>query len=389
MTFDFTTLPDRRQTGSLKWEHYGQRDVLPMWVADMDFRSSPAIMDALHRRVDHGVYGYTEPPPETVEATLAYLQRVHQIEVDASALIYTPGLVPALNVLSLGLLAPDEEVLTCTPVYGPFLTAPEYQNRPLISVPLREDNGLWSFDMEALEATVTPHTRMLILCHPHNPVGRAWTKEELTEIAAFCEKHDLILASDEIHCDLILEPGREHLTMLRPEFGVQERTIGMFAPSKTYNLPGLACAFLLIPEVKLRTRVKRAMRGLLTEVNCLGYAGCAAAYNHGEPWRQELLSVLRSNRDYLIESVRTRMQPLKIWPVEATYLAWIDARGLGLKDPTRFFEEHGVGLSGGEFFGAPGFVRVNFGTPRNRLEEAAERMVKAVASVTKGDRIDQ
>ncbi len=382
-SFDFINPVSRIGTGSLKWERYGGRDVLPLWVADMDFRSAPEILEALRRRVEHGVFGYTVPYAEVEEVVCDYLKQRHGLAADHRSLHWVPGLVPALNVVCRAFGAPGDAVMTCTPVYPPFLSAPRNNGRELITVPLRRDHACWRFDFESMEAAVTPKTRVFILCNPHNPVGRVFEKEELDELVAFCDRHDLVLCSDEIHCDLILEPERRHVPALALSDEAARRTVALYAPSKTYNLPGLACAYAVIPEPRLRAAFKRAAQGFITEVNCFGYAGCAAAYRDGEPWRRELLRVLRGNRDLVYSFVAERIPSVRIHPMEATYLAWLDFGELGFESPAAYLERHGLGLSEGASFGesGAGWARLNFGCPRSVLESGLERLEKAVAAL--------
>ncbi|MCO5044354.1 MAG: PatB family C-S lyase [Kiritimatiellae bacterium] len=377
--FDFDHLPDRSNTGSLKWDRYREHDVLPMWVADMDFVSAPEIVAALRARAEHGVFGYTIPYEDAVRETLRYLERRHGVAAQADWLVWMPGLVPALNLICRAFGESGDAVMTCTPVYPPFLSAPIFQDRKRIAVPLRLDGARWSFDWDAMESAVTETTRLFILCHPHNPVGRVWRREELERLLEFCERRQLILVSDEIHCDLILDDVPWTATLALGERAAQ-RVITLHAPSKTYNLPGLACAYAVIPDAGLRTTFRRAARGIITEINAFGYTGCAAAYRHGEPWRQAVLAYLRENRDFLYSFVKERMPAIRMQPMEATYLAWLDVRALNLEHPHRFFEEAGVGLSSGVDFGAPGFLRLNFGCPRARLLTALERMARALDS---------
>ena len=377
MTYDFTNCPDRRGTGSLKWERYSGRDVLPMWVADMDFVSAPEIVAALQQRAAHGVFGYTIPPRSTVETVLEYLQTRHGVAATAEEIVWFPGLVPALNVACRAFVQPGEEVLTCTPVYPPFLSAPENAGVGLRKVDLVEKNGVWDVDFHALEDAVTPRTKLFIFCNPHNPVGRVFPEATVARLAEFCQKHNLVFISDEIHCDLVLD-GAPHVSGLR---FVGPKTVAMFAPSKTFNLAGLACAFLVIPDAATRRTFQRAARGLITEINAFGYAGCEAALRHGWPWRDQLLDVLRSNRDLVENFVTTVLPAIRTWRVEATYLAWLDTRELHLPNPAKFFEDHGVGLSDGVPFSAPaGFLRLNFGCPRSQLDEAFHRMAQALHS---------
>jgi cystathionine beta-lyase len=380
MTYDFTTCPDRRGTGSLKWERYAGRDVLPMWVADMDFVSAPEIIAALQERATHGVFGYTIPPKMTVETALEYLQTRHGVTATAEQIVWFPGLVPALNVACRAFVQPGEEVLTCTPVYPPFLSAPEQAGVGLRTVDLVENNGTWDIDFDALESAVTPRTKLFILCNPHNPVARVFPEATVARLAEFCRKHQLVLISDEIHCDLVLDklPHTSGLKFAGPD---GPPVVAMFAPSKTFNLAGLACAFLVIPDTATRRTFQRAARGLITEVNAFGYTGCEAALRHGWPWRDQLLDVLRANRDHMENFIATSLPGIRTWHVEATYLAWLDARELHRPNAAKFFEDHGVGLSDGIPFGAPaGFLRLNFGCPRTQLDEALARMAQALHS---------
>jgi cystathionine beta-lyase len=377
--FEFDTPLDRRGTASLRWEKYRDRDVIPLWVADMDFPAPAPVLDALQRRVAHGVFGYTLPDTDLVDAVRGHLSAQYGWAVEPEWLVWLPGLVCGLNVACRAVGDAGDAVLTTVPIYPPFLTAPLDSARQVQRVPLARDGELWVLDPEALEDAVTPASRLLLLCNPHNPTGRVLSREELEQVGAFCLRHDLVLCSDEIHCDLVLEPGLRHLpaAALSPELAA--RTITLMAPSKTYNLPGLGCAFAVIPDRRLRGRVRRAMAGIVPHVNLLGFTAAAAAYRQGEPWRRELVAYLRANRDRVRE-VLHRVPGLAVGPVEATYLAWIDARGLPVSDPAGFFEAAGVALSDGREFGAPGFVRLNFGCPRPLLERALGRMAAAVGA---------
>jgi cystathionine beta-lyase len=376
--FDFDTPIDRRNTSSEKWDRYAGRDILPLWVADMDFRSPPAVIEALHQRVDHGVFGYTAPPAELVETVLAMLQQEYSWQVEEEWLVWLPGLVCGLNVTCRAVGEPGDVVAIFTPVYPPFFSAPRNAGRELVSVPLVENNGHWEMDLAALERAITPRTRLLLLCSPHNPVGMVWNREEQLALLAVAERHDLVICSDEIHAGLVLDDDKRHIPFaaLSPE--AARRTITLNAPSKTYNIPGLGCSFAVISDSTLRKTFRRAMAGIVPHVNLLGYTAALAAYRDGEAWRQALIKYLRGNRD-LVSAMITGMPALKSWPVEATYLAWIDARGLGVDDPATFFEGAGVGLSDGAPFGAPDFVRLNFGCSRTLLYEALQRMKTALS----------
>lgn len=374
--FDFETVVDRRSSSSLKWDHYAEQDILPLWVADMDFSSPPPVLEALRQRVDHGIFGYTLAPASLVEAVQAHVQQQYGWHIEAEWLVWLPGLVTGLNAVCRAVGEAWDAVLTCTPIYPPFLSAPELMGRQTLAVPLVQEGSRWVLDIAAMERAITPKTRLLLLCNPHNPVGRVWSREELVAVAELAERHDLIICSDEIHADLILDADKQHLplAMLGPE--INRRTITLQAPSKTYNIPGLGCSYAVVSDADLRRRLTQAMEGIVPHVNLMGYVAAEAAYRHGEPWRLALLDYLCSNRSLVQQSVEA--MGLSMSPVEATYLAWIDVRQRGIEHPQRFFEAAGVGLSGGSAFGLPGFVRLNFGCPRSILVEALARMHKAL-----------
>lgn len=381
--FDFDAPIDRAGgafSDSTKWNKYAGRDVLPLWVADMDFAAPPAVLDALQRRVVHGVFGYGQPWPGLAVAVVGHLEREYGWTIDPAWIVWLPGLVTGLAVASRAVGAPGDAVLTATPVYPPFLHVPVEAGRRLAPVPLAHDGRRWVWDFAACdEALKAAKPALWLLCHPHNPVGRAWEADELRQIAALAEKHDVVVCSDEIHCGLILDPARRHLPFasLGPE--VARRTITLMAPSKTFNVPGLGCAFAIIPEARLRRDFRTAMHGIVPHVNILGLVACEAALREGEPWRRELVAYLGRNAA-AVEAFVAGQPALAATPVEATYLAWIDARGMGIADPARHFEAAGVGLSDGADFAAPGFVRLNFGCRRALLEEALARMGSALRS---------
>ena len=376
--FDFDTVIDRSNTGSEKWDRYAGRDIIPLWVADMDFRSPPPVIAALQERVAHGVFGYTHPTPGVVAAVLDHLQRDFGWQVDSDWLVWLPGLVCGLNVLCRAVGEAGDEVITFTPVYPPFMSAPTLSQRVTVKVPLLQQQGRWVADLDALERAITPRTKLLLLCSPHNPVGRAWSRAELLRFAAVAERHGLVLGSDDIHAGLILDEDTPHIPIatLAPE--IAKRTITLLAPSKTYNIPGLGCSFAVISDPLLRKAFVRAAGRIVPHVNIFGYTAAEAAYRHGEPWRRQLLAYLRGNRDLLLREINA-LPGLSMTPVEATYLAWIDVRETGIAKPGDFFEEHGVGLSDGADFGLPGFVRLNFGCSRSLLVEAVQRLRTALA----------
>ena len=382
MHFDFDTPIDRANSDSQKWRKYAGRDILPLWVADMDFAAPPAVLEALQQRVAHGVMGYAKPLPSLNEAVVDYCARRYAWKIDPSWIVWLPGLVVGLNVAAAAIGETGDEILTATPVYPPFMSAPVNQHRRSVRVPMVLRNARWELDWESLERAITSRTRALFFCSPHNPVGRAFTRDELEQVAAFCTRHNLVLISDEIHCDLVLDDVT-HVPLASLNDDIAARTITLMAPSKTYNIAGLGCSFAVIADAKLRHAFTRATQGVVPDVNVLALVACEAALRHGEPWRQALLAYLRGNRD-LIEGALARgeIPGVHATRVEATYLAWLNIEALQLTHAASFFESHGLGFSDGTPFGAAPdtYVRFNFGCRRELVEEALARLRRAVTS---------
>ena len=372
----FDQIIDRRNTDSIKWSKYAERDVLPMWIADMDFAAPPAVLSALHRRLDQGVLGYGHPWPSLVASVLDHLESEYAWRIEPEWIVWLPGLVTGLNVACR---AVEGDVMTAAPIYPPFLSAPRLAGKRLQRAELACTDGRWHFDHAALESAATETSGLFLLCHPHNPVGRCWRREELLDLAAFAERHDLIVCSDEIHCDLVLDADKRHIPFASLSDDIARRTITLMAPSKTFNIPGLGCAFAVISDPALRRRFHRTMDGIVPHVNVLGLAGCEAALRDAGDWRRELVGYLAASRD-LVKAAVDREKGVKMSHVEATYLAWIDVRELGLAHPAAHFEAHGLGLSDGADFGAPGWLRLNFGCPQATLATALERFSRACRS---------
>jgi len=380
MSFNFDDPVERAGTDSHKWARYAGRDILPLWVADTDFKSPPAVIEALARRVDHGVFGYGDPPAGLAETVVATCADEWDWAVDPSWLVWLPGLVSGINVTCRAVGKSGDGVATLTPVYPPFLKAPALMDRKLVTIPMAGGNTAgWSVDKGRLAAGIAGDCRLLLWCHPHNPVGRAWRREELEMVAESCLASRTIICSDEIHNQLILAEGVRHvpLATLGPE--VAARTITLMAPSKTFNVAGLSCSLAVIPDEGLRRRFRRAMAGIVPSVNVMGYVAALASWRDGGDWLAAQIEYLRANRDYLAERVG-RWDGVTMSSVEATYLAWLDVSALGPIDPVGHFENHGVGLSEGKDFAGPGCVRLNFGCPRATLREACDRLDKAVAA---------
>jgi cysteine-S-conjugate beta-lyase len=384
MPINFDELVERRGTDSGKWQFYGE-GILPMWVADMDFRSPEPVMRALHERIDHGVFGYGLDAPELKAAICARMERLHGWRIEPADILFLPGLVSGLNLICRAVGEVGDGVLVTTPVYPPFLSAPANQERLLHEAQLAvEQTGQllhYTLDEDALAAAIQPNTRLFLLCNPHNPIGRAYTRAELQRLAEISLRHDLTICSDEIHCDLLLA-GNRHLPIASLDPAIAQRTVTLLAPSKTFNLPGLGCSLAIVQNEQLRNQVKRAAAGLIPHVNILGLTAARAAYSEGEQWLAELLVYLTANRDFVLDFVQRHLPEVLTTVPEATYLAWLDCRALNLPhSPQRFFlEQAQVALADGAAFGrgGEGFVRLNFGCPRALLEQGLQQMAAAV-----------
>ena len=286
--FNFDEVIERRGTSSAKWDKYQGSDIIPLWLADMDFRSPPAVLDALHHRIEHGVFGYPSVPHELILTVLSMLLTAYGWKVDPEWLVWLPGLVTALNVVCRAAAADGEGVLTAVPVYPPFLSAPRLSGRLLTTVPLIREAGHWTLDFDRLESLITPLTRVFLFCNPHNPVGRVFNRDELTRLAMICARHDLTICADEIHCGLVLDPDKTHVPIATLDPAIAQRTITLMSPSKTFNLPGLGCAFAIIPDRRLRQKFQQTMDGIVPGVNLLGYVAALAAYRDSSDWHDSI-----------------------------------------------------------------------------------------------------
>lgn len=378
MTYDFDVPIPRKGSGCIKYDRRPELD--PFWVADMDFASAPEILEALHRRVDHGIFGYAQAHEGLNEAIDLYLATRRGVKVPREQIVHLGGLVPALSLAGRAFCKAGEALMTCTPVYPPFIGVHHDGAASLITVDHVEVGGRHEFDWAAMEAAVTPQTKVFLLCNPQNPLGRVFTKEEVERLARFCADHRLLLVSDEIHCDLVLDEEKTpHFSALELPDDLRQHTITLLSPSKTWNIAGLGYAFAVIPDDSIRRKFTAQRGHTLSEISALSYHAAEAAYRHGEPWRQQLLAYLRGNRAELDSFVARRMPSLQVVPGEATYLAWLDARGMGVDNPALHFEKKaGLFLSDGAFFGWPGWIRFNFGCPRARMLEGLEKMAKAL-----------
>ncbi len=382
MVSNFDELIDRRCSDSIKWNEYGD-DVLPLWIADMDFRSSDAIIRALHERIEHGVFGYACEPPALRGAIVARLHDRFHWDVPEDALVFLPGVITGFNLGCHSLTVPGEGILVQTPVYPPILQAYKHSHLRRDEMELtRRQDGSYEIDFDAFEAAICDDTRVFLLCNPHNPVGRVFYPDELVRMAEICLRKGITIISDEIHCDLIYS-GYQHtpIASLAPE--IEARTITLMAPSKTFNIAGLDCSFAIIPNAEMRRKFQAARQGIVGGVNLLGFTAAAAAYEHGQPWLSGMLAYLESNRDYLIDTIPQMLPGIQIGKPEGTYLAWLDCTRVNIPtSPSAFFLEHAkVAMNDGAAFGkgGDGFCRLNFGCPRKTLEQSLARMQTALA----------
>jgi cystathionine beta-lyase len=385
--YDFDLPYERRGTDSEKWKAFGN-EVLPLWVADMDFPAPPAVLQALHERVAHGIFGYGGVTAELSEAICHRLWEYYHWAVTPDQLLFLPGLVSGLNISCRAVCPPGAGVLVQTPIYPPFLSAPVNQGLHLNIAELfvtRSKQWLhYSIDYNAFEAAIQSHTRLFMLCNPHNPVGRCYTREELINLAEICTRNDLIICADEIHCDLLLE-NSSHLPIasLSPE--IAKRCITLMAPSKTFNIAGLYCGFAIIQNPSLRKQYQLAAQGIVPEVNLLGFTAALAAYKNGETWHKELMVYLNGNRNFFTDYVQEHLPMLRTTIPEGTFLAWLDCSATGIiGNQHEFFLNHAkVALNDGQRFGQGGndFVRLNFGCSRSTLTQALMQMKFALATL--------
>jgi cysteine-S-conjugate beta-lyase len=367
---------DRAGTWSTRWERYAGRDVIPLWVADTDFRAPPAVLDALSERIRHGVLGYTSAPDELRGAIVERLERLYRWRIEPGWIVFLPGIVPGLHLAARRLIPVDGHALVPVPVYQHLKQAPELAPREYSTVPLVLEGGRWVFDLDAFTQAISPKSSAFFLCNPQNPGGTVFTREELGRLAELTR--DLVIVSDEIHCELVLEEGKRHVPIasLGPE--VSRRTVTLMSPNKAFNTPGAGCAWAIIEDKNLRRMFSADLNAhALPSPSVTGYVAALAASRDCDAWLQAQIAYLRANRDR-VESVLGALPGLAMAHVEATYLAWIDCSRLGLENSFEFFLKHGVALSPGAQFGDPRFVRLNFGTQRARLEAALERMTGAV-----------
>lgn len=385
--FDFDTPVDRRGSGSYKWDSASQQDVIPLWVADMDFPTAPVIIDALRRRVDHGVFGYVKVSDDYYDALISWNRHRHGWTINRDMVIYTSGVVPAVSAIIKALTRPGDGVIVNTPAYNCFFSSIRNNRCTIVENPLiRVDSGdsfTYRIDLDSLEeACADPANKVMILCNPHNPTGRIWTRGELEEIAGICHRHGVTVISDEIHCELTL-PGREYT----PYATVDPDAVVCCSPSKAFNIAGLQIANIVAPSEPVRAVIDRAINdNEVCDVNPFGVTALIAAYNHGAPWLDALRDYISGNYAMLLDFFAAELPSLKVCSLESTYLAWVDITTIGISSEK--FEEHAleterVWVNASSMYGSEGYIRINMACPRSRLLEGLRRLKRAVANIVR------
>lgn len=379
MKYDFDEIIPRRHTNSYKWDGATDSNVLPLWVADMDFRTAPAITEALKQRVEHGIFGYTRVPDEYYEAVTAWFKRRHGWDIRREWMIYTSGVVPAISAIIKALTGPGDKVLVQTPVYNCFFSSIRNNGCEVASSPLVYEDRTYRMDLEDLERKASDeNTKVMLLCNPHNPAGRVWTREELTAVGEICIRHGVTVVSDEIHCELVYS-GHRHIPFASISEDFLRHSVTCVSPSKAFNIAGLQIANIIAPDETMRRRIDKAINiNEVCDVNPFGVIATMAAYNEGEEWLGQLLDYLWQNYLFLVEFCRTQLPDFPVARLEGTYLAWMDCRALGIGSEE--LEQLLVGeaklwLNAGTMYGAEGegFMRWNLACPRSVLEQALAR----------------
>ncbi len=388
-SIDFNKAPSRENTNAEKYalreKLFGSVDVLPMWVADMDIQTPSFVMDAITNRAKHTILGYEEIPKSFFESQIQWIKNRHGYALEREWMFYSPSVVASINLCIQAFSEVGDKVLVQSPVYFPFYSSVTNNERVLVKNELKEVDGYYTMDFESLEASIDEKTKILLLCSPHNPVGRVWSEDELRKLADICIKHDMLIVADEIHSDLIFK-GHKHTPFASLSKEIQDRTITCYGPGKTFNMAGLAVSTLCIANEELRKKFTKVYKSVhFAEGTVFGHVGFEAAYSKGEQWLDELLVHLQGNIDYLDLCLKEYMPSITMHKPEGTYLVWLDCRGLGLDNKGLkefFYKDARLGLSSGVSFGkaGAGFMRINLATPRSTVEEAVSRLHAAYES---------
>lgn len=390
MKYDFDEHIDRLQTGSVKWDEvenlFGDKEILPMWVADMDFKSPQPVIDAIRERAEHGIYGYTTRPDSYYKATINWMKRRHNWDVEKDWICYSPGVVPALSIIVNTFTQPGDKIIVQPPVYYPFMNVIKNNGREIVHNPLKLQQNQYIMDFDDLKSKLDPSVKMIILSSPHNPVGRVWTKAELQTLGEICAEHNVLVVSDEIHFDLVYK-GNMHTPFAAISEFFAQNSITCTAPSKTFNLAGMQTSNIIIPNEDLRNQFNKSMENLaLGLTNTFGVTALISAYDQGEEWLDQLLDYLKGNLEFLTKYIEENLPKIKVIKPEATYLVWLDCRELGIsgKELEHLTQKQAkVAFDEGYIFGeeGEGFTRINIACPRKLLEEGLSRLSKAIGNL--------
>lgn len=390
MIYNFDEITDRKNTSCVKWDfadaYFQAKDLLPMWVADMDFKTPDFIVDAVKKRAAHEIYGYTVRPDGYFSSMINWIEKLHGWTIQKDWIVFSPGIVPAVNIAVMAYTQPGDKVIVQPPVYFPFFSAVRDNGRQLVYNQLILENGRYTMDFADLEKKIDNRTKMIIISNPHNPGGSAWTEEELTRLGEICVKNNILLISDDIHSDLVIPPFK-HTIAARLSKAIADVTITMMAPSKTFNLAGMATSSVIISNPGLRNTFQVMLdRVHVGNGNLFGMVASEAAYTHGTEWLEQMLSYLKANLDYVESYIKNNIPGVKMIRPEATYMVWLDFRELGLSSEALkklILEKAKLGLNDGPVFGpgGEGFQRMNVACPRSIVEEAMKRLDKAVSSL--------
>ena len=374
--YNFDKNIDRISTHSTKWLKFDNPEILPMWIADMDFASPPEVIQAIKKRADLGIFGYTELPPDLTPLLQDRILKHSGWEIDPEWVTWMPGVVVGLNVACRTILSLGDMVVTPSPIYAAFVYAPDNMNRGILRTSLLNNKGRLELDYASIESLINKDTKMFFFCNPHNPGGTLFEESEIKKLVDICVEKEIIICADEIHSDLVLDIERKHIHLAQTSKSAANNSITLVSPTKTFNMQGLPCGAAIIPNDEIRKEFRRNMRGISAHISIFSYIGAEAAYKYGEPWHKALIEYLRANKEYLANEIND-IEGISLYGPEATYLAWIDCSSSGLDNPADIFINAGVGVHDGKWFGNKDFVRLNFGCPRSILEEAVSRIKKA------------
>lgn len=377
MKHNFDLIVSRKETHSTKWLKFSEQDVIPMWIADMDFVCPSEITSAISERVDQGIFGYTNTPSSLTDIFIKRVKENTDWTINKDWIVWIPGGVVGLNVACKTVLAPGEMAMVPSPIYAPFSEAPENMERGFVKTHLQDNQGRLEFDVEAIKTLLTEDIKMFFLCNPQNPGGTVFNQDEIEEISVICEQMGIIVCSDEIHSDLILDDDVKHIPYASLNTYNKENSITIMGPCKTFNIAGFPIATAIIPNQTLRQDFIRNTKGIVAHIDSIAFVAAEAAYSDAKEWHSDLITYLKSNKELLLERINN-IAGLSLRGPEAGFLAWIDCSNSGLENPSEFFiKEAKVGVYDGAWFGDKNYVRLNFGCPRSILEEALDRIEKA------------